>query len=344
MVDSGFEPYLVQYLEWLGVMNYSAKSVTLKREQIGYFMAWCAERGLRQPQEITLPILERYQKHLFHYRKKDGKPLSTRVQASRATALRMFYKWLVRNRHLLYNPASELILPKLERRLPKHILTPKEVERVLAVPDLKDPMGVRDRAILETLYSTGMRRTELINLQLGDLDTERGTVMIRQGKGKQDRMIPIGERAALWIEKYLYEVRPDYAIDPHNAHVFLTFEGSAISPRNLTHRVRDCVLAAELGKSGSCHLFRHSMATHMLENGVDIRFIQMMLGHRDLNTTQIYTQVSIRKLKEIHTATHPARLRPDATAAQAIVGDDASADVLLAELAAEIDDDADLDD
>lgn len=337
-VEHDLDACLAQYLEWLGVMNYSSKSITLKREQIGYFLTWCAPRGLRYPQQITLPILERYQTHLFHYRKKDGKSLSTRVQANRASAIRMYFKWLVRNRYLLVNPASEMLLPKAERRLPKHVLSLKEVERVLGVPDISTPVGIRDRALLETLYSTGMRRMELINLQMNDIDAERGTVMIRQGKGKQDRMIPIGARAVAWVDKYRHDVRPDYAVDPLNAHLFLTMEGNILSARQLTHRVRDCVLAARLGKSGSCHLFRHSMATHMLENGADIRFIQMMLGHRDLNTTQIYTQVSIRKLKEIHTATHPAKLgRRDVTDSDAA----ADADALWDMLAAESDEDGD---
>jgi integrase/recombinase XerD len=142
-----------------------------------------------------------------------------------------------------------------------------------------------------------------------DIDRERGTVMIRQGKGKKDRMIPIGERALHWIERYQIEVRPELVATRNQNALFLTTLGEAFTPPRLTELVRDYVLAAKLGKSGSCHLFRHTMATLMLENGADIRFIQAMLGHAELSTTQIYTQVSIRKLKEIHTATHPAKAR-----------------------------------
>jgi integrase/recombinase XerD len=178
--------------------------------------------------------------------------------------------------------------------------------------NLDEPMGVRDRAILETLYSTGMRRRELIGLQLFDLDRERGTVMIRQGKGKKDRMIPIGERALTWIDRYQHEVRPGLVVGRDPAvlsTLFLTHLGEPFTPNRLTQLVRGYIQAADLGKSGSCHLFRHTMATLMLENGADIRYIQAMLGHAELSTTQIYTQVSIRKLKEIHTATHPGKLR-----------------------------------
>ena len=150
---------------------------------------------------------------------------------------------------------------------------------------------------------------ELMNLQVFDVDAERGTVMVRQGKGKKDRMVPIGERAIAWVEKYRDDVRPELATGAAEGTLFLTHLGEGFSPNRLTQLVREYVQAAEIGKSGSCHLFRHTMATLMLENGADIRYIQAILGHAELSTTQVYTQVSIRQLKAIHTATHPARCR-----------------------------------
>ena len=257
--------------------------------------------------------------------------------------IRAFFKWLARQNHLLYNPASELELPRLEHRLPKHVLTTTEVEQVLAQPDITEPMGLRDRAILETFYSTGMRRSELMGLSVFDLDRERGTVMIRLGKGKKDRMIPIGERALRWIDRYQARVRPDLVIGRGNATLFLTQAGEAFTPDRLTQLVRGYVEAANTGKSGSCHLLRHTMATLMLENGADIRYIQAMLGHAELSTTQIYTQVSIRKLKEIHSATHPAKVRAARVTASSAVDEAAAvmvapaptADDILTALAAE---------
>jgi integrase/recombinase XerD len=225
--------------------------------------------------------------------------------------VRSFFKWLARQNYILYNPASEMELPKLEKRLPKHVLSSGEAEAVLALPDIREPIGIRDRAMLETFYSTGMRRAELIGLKLFDLDFDRGTLMIRQGKGKKDRMVPIGERALLWIRKYLDNVRVSLCIEPDNGVLFLTAEGDAFSTYRMTQLVRDYVNASNIGKKGACHLFRHTCATLMLEGGADIRFIQQLLGHAELSTTEIYTQVSIRKLKEIHNATHPgAKLEP----------------------------------
>lgn len=326
--------HLQRFNAWQAEKNYSFATIEGRDLYLRYFILWCDERGLSRPQDITKPIIERYQRHLFLHRKDDGQPLSTRSQHTRITPLRAYFKWLARQNYILYNPASELELPRLERRLPKHVLSIKEAEAVLAMPDLSLSTGIRDRAILETLYSTGMRRMELIGLHLHDIDTERGTVMIRQGKGKKDRMIPIGERALEWVAKYRDDVRLELATGEDDGSLFLTNLGEAFTPNRLTQLVRDHVNGAKTGKTGSCHLFRHTMATLMLENGADIRFIQAMLGHANLETTQIYTQVSIRKLKDIHTATHPGRIIAAGAASQMIdaENEDIERDALLAML------------
>jgi len=159
--------------------------------------------------------------------------------------------------------------------------------------------------MLEVLYSTGIRRAELAHLELFDLDAERHTLLVRQGKGKKDRMVPIGERAITWIDRYLADARPKLAGAPDDGVLFLTVDGTGFTPGRLTQLARRHVNAAKLGKSGACHLFRHTMATLMLEGGADIRYIQAILGHVRLETTEIYTRVSIRQLQAIHAACHP---------------------------------------
>ncbi len=308
---AGFVVLCAAYLDALRVLNYSERTIESREHHLREFIRWAHERSLARPAEVTKPILERYQRHLYHHRKKNGQPLSFRSQHGCLVPVRAFFKWLCRHNHLLANPAADLDLPRAEKRLPRHVLTAAEAERVLGTPDVTDPLGLRDRAILETLYSTGMRRMELIGLKLYDLDAERGTVFVRQGKGKKDRMIPMGARAFGWVGRYLDEARPKLALTPDSGLVFLTNVGLAFEPNRLTQLVRDYVDAAEIGKTGSCHLFRHTCATLMLENGADIRFIQQLLGHEKLETTQIYAQVSIRMLKEVHTRTHPARLTQD---------------------------------
>jgi integrase/recombinase XerD len=163
---------------------------------------------------------------------------------------------------------------------------------------------------------------ELIGLRVFDVDTERGTILVCQGKGKKDRVVPVGERAVVYIEKYLAESRPHLVVEPDEHVLFLTNRGESFTPVRLTQLVADYVAKAKLGKRGSCHMFRHTCATLMLENGADIRFIQQLLGHADLSTTQIYTQVSIRQLKQIHAATHPARFHREGEGAAGLEGPD----------------------
>jgi integrase/recombinase XerD len=300
---------LREFLEWQRQRNYSERTLSNRETHLGYFIAWCGERGIMKPSEVTKPILERYQRHLYYYRGKDGRSLSFISQYTYLVPVRAFFKWLTRNNHILYNPASELELPRLEKRLPRSVLNESEAERVLCQARASEVLGLRDRALLETLYSTAMRRMELIGLRVFDVDTERGTILVCQGKGKKDRVIPVGERAVVYIEKYLAESRPHLVVEPDEHVLFLTNRGESFTPVRLTQLVADYVSKADLGKRGSCHMFRHTCATLMLENGADIRFIQQLLGHVDLSTTQIYTQVSIRQLKQIHEATHPARVR-----------------------------------
>lgn len=320
------------YLEWLRVKHYSEVTVKNREVYLGFFLAWCEARALERPEEVTKPMLERYQRHLFYYRKENGRPLSFRSQHGRLVAVRAFFRWLAKQNVLLYNPASELELPRLEKRLPKHVLTAREAERVIAAPDVGEPLGLRDRAMLEVLYSTGIRRRELLGLELYDFDAERGTLLVRHGKGGKDRMVPIGERAIRWVETYLAEVRPGLVVPPDEGVIFVSHLGEPITPSRLTEIVRGYVNAAAVGKKGSCHLFRHTMATLMLEGGADIRFIQQMLGHAELSTTQLYTQVSIKKLQDIHRATHPAAttMRPLRK-----VADEAAAEEVTSLLAAE---------
>jgi integrase/recombinase XerD len=220
--------YLQRFLAWQQERQYSAATVRKGEESLRGFVTWCDERGLGRPQEITKPILERYQRHLFLYRKENGQPLTPRTQYSRLVPLRGLFKWLAKQNHILYNPASDLDMPRLGHRLPKHILTSAEMETVLAQPDLGTATGMRDRAILETFYSTGMRRLEMIGLGVFDVDTDRGTVMIRQGKGQRDRVIPIGDRALEWIAKYRDDVRPELVAGADPGKLFLTRHGKSL--------------------------------------------------------------------------------------------------------------------
>jgi integrase/recombinase XerD len=311
----GFRAYLVDFLAWTAARQYSAMTVKARRIELGYFIDWCEQRSINRPDEVTRGILERYRQHIFQYRRKtDGAPLSHQTQSKRLISVRAFFQWMARQHHLLYNPASELELPKQQQRLPRHILSVAEVEQVLNACDTTEPLGLRDRAMLETLYSTGMRRAELTNLRADDLDLNRGTVFVRQGKGAKDRVVPIGERACRWVERYLFQVRPDLVDVIDDGCLFLAKHGAGMAPKQLSVIVRGAIASANLERfqdthpNAACHLLRHACATHMLENGADIRYIQALLGHADLSTTEVYTRVSIQQLKAVHEKTHPARM------------------------------------
>jgi len=307
---AGMEAAIRDHLEWLRVHHYSETTIESRGYYLRRFAAWCAERSLLRPSEITRPVLERYQRWLFYSRRPDGRTLSSRTQGQAIMAVRGLFRFLSRQGRMLMNPAADLEPPREQKRLPQAVLTAAEADQILNQPNVHEVLGLRDRAILETLYSTGIRRSELVNILLHDVDVQRGTVFVRLGKGKKDRVVPIGERALAWTTKYLFEARPRLVVEPDCGHFFLSLTGGPLAPDSVSVLVRDCIVRSGVAKPGACHIFRHTMATLMLEGGADIRFIQEILGHVNLQTTQIYTRVSIQKLKAIHDATHPgAKLR-----------------------------------
>ena len=179
---------------------------------------------------------------------------------------------------------------------------------MLAQPDITRPCGLRMRAILELLYSSGLRRREVLRLERSDIDRQRRVILVRLGKGKKDRFVPLGERALHWLDKYLAEARSKLSDDPQQLLLFVSTTGRALHPNYISSQVRQMMNRAGIAKAGSCHLFRHTAASLMLDAGADIRHLQAILGHESLCTTQIYTHVSIGKLCEVHARTHPARL------------------------------------
>jgi integrase/recombinase XerD len=266
-------------------------------------------------------------------------------QCCKLVPLRGYFRWLTRVGEIPANPAADLELPRRMKRLPRTVLTEGEVERVMACVDLGTPLGLRDRAMLELLYATGIRRAELAHLDVGDVDTDRAVVFVREGKGGKDRLLPLGERALHWLWRYLERGRPQIAWNADDKTLFLGNEGKPLTLAWLSRVVSLTVDRAELGKRGGPHLFRHTMATLMLEGGADIRFIQAMLGHAELSTTQIYTQVAIRQLAQVHAMTHPGakrRLRGAQTGAEVsepAPAPENAAEALLAALDAEADED-----
>jgi integrase/recombinase XerD len=327
-VDPGtLGDYARRHLRSLEVRNFAAETIRDREKNLRYFLVWANERAITRPADVSVTLLERYQQFNYYTPGASGRRLSFRAQSARLLALRVFFRWLVRQNVLEMSPAELLELPQREHRLPKNILTMGEVESLLATCEIKSVVGLRDRAMLELLYSSGLRRAEVCALHLWDVNTSDQIVSIRQAKNRKDRIIPMSERAAIWLRKYIDEARPQLADEPDSGHLFLTVYRVPLVPDRVSEIARNAGRAANLSRSVSSHAFRHAMATMMLDGGADIRFVQAMLGHADLSSTEIYTHVAIRKLKQVHAMSHPAAKFEPLHAGEEI--DQATADALL---------------
>ena len=280
--------------------GFSVHTLNTQRVSLNFFIAWAFSQDLYLVQKITKEYINIFESYLFHYQKTNGEPLTFLTQRQRISAVRSFFSWLYKQGHILYNPASDLEFPKKEKTLPRFILTEKEAEAVLSQPDTNSIYGIRDRAILEIFYSCGLRRAELLNLMVYDVDFSRQTLSVRKGKGRKDRVVPLGDRALHWIQNYLEKARPVLLGKREVDNLFIIKGGMAMKYHQPGFIVRENMQKAQIEKTAGCHIFRHTMATHMLENGAGVRYVQQMLGHSMLSSTQIYTQVAIGKLKEVH--------------------------------------------
>ncbi len=295
-----------RFLQRLQTRGYSAATAEMHRSALRQFLGWCAGLAYHDPALFTRARLEAYQLFLFHYRTpRGGRALAINTQLARLGCLRRFFAWLCRDGILPANPACDLDLPRKQARALPKSLSPEEINRLLALPDTASPFGLRDRTILELFYSTGVRRTEMTRLEAGDYDPDARTLLVRRGKNGKSRLLPVGGHAAYWLDRYLAEARPLIAFLPAESSLFLSGYGTAFTPAYLGTWVAKQMKRVGIAKLGASHLFRHSCATHMHENGADIRHVQEMLGHARLDTTQIYTHVSIRALQEVHARCHP---------------------------------------
>jgi integrase/recombinase XerD len=229
---------------------------------------------------------------------------SPRSVARLLSSVRRFYRFLTLTGVRVDDPSARLPAPRLGRPLPKS-LTERDVEALLAAPDVTTLVGLRDRAMLETLYATGLRVSELVSLPAARLNTRQGVIRVVAGKGGKDRLVPLGEEAIAWLERYLAEGRPAMLQGRTADALFITARGEAMTRQAFWYLIRRYALRAGIDKPLSPHTLRHAFATHLLDHGADLRSLQMLLGHADLSTTQIYTHVARERLKELHARHHP---------------------------------------
>lgn len=226
-----------------------------------------------------------------------------RSAARYTSALKRFYRYLLRENLIAADPTLNLDSPKLPRSLPK-TLTEADVERLLDSADTHTPLGLRDRAMLETLYATGLRVSELVSLKLTAVNLNDGVLRVT-GKGNKDRLVPLGEEAVQWLKRYLADARPMLLQRQVSDAVFVTARGDGMTRQAFWYLIKRRALAAGITRPLSPHTLRHAFATHLLNHGADLRVVQMLLGHSDISTTQIYTHVARERLKQLHAAHHP---------------------------------------
>jgi integrase/recombinase XerD len=272
----------------------SANTLSAYRSDLQGFATWLAVRGLYLP--------DAGREHLLEYlgSRVGARPRST---ARRLSTLRRFYRHLARLHLLEEDPTRLIDGPRLGRPLPE-ALTEAEVEALLAAPDAQAPRGLRDRAMLELIYATGLRVSELVGLRVIQVNRRQGVLRVT-GKGSKERLVPFGEEASEWLDRYLLTGRPDILGLQESDHLFVTERGHGMTRQAFWHLIKRYGRQAEIRKHLSPHTLRHSFATHLLNHGADLRVVQLLLGHRDISTTQIYTHVARERLKQLHARHHP---------------------------------------
>ncbi|HLO61347.1 MAG TPA: site-specific tyrosine recombinase XerD [Azonexus sp.] len=267
------------------------------RSDLGRLADWLAESCHEPLLDAQYQTLTLFIAHLARRTKATS-------QARYLSTLRRFYRWQVGRGRLAADPTLKLANPGLPSRLPK-VMSEKQVEALLDAPDLDTPLGLRDRAMLETLYATGLRVSELVNLKLHEVGLADG-VLRALGKGSKERLVPLGQLAIEWISRYLNEARPDILNGQQSDALFVTARGGAMTRQAFWQLIKRYALLAGIDPAKlSPHVLRHAFATHLLNHGADLRVVQLLLGHADISTTQIYTHVARERLKTLHAEHHP---------------------------------------
>ena len=273
----------------------SKNTLTAYRNDIQTFSNWYKGNSLLEVERVDL--LD----YLAH-RLKQG--FSSRSTARSLSSLRAFYSHLTVRHNLREDPTSRVESPKLGRSLPK-TLSEEEVERLIQAPDVYDDIGLRDRAMLELIYACGLRVSELISLDILNINLRQGVIRVI-GKGEKERLVPMGEEALHWIERYINKSRPNFIkADNKITEVFLSKRGKAMTRQTFWYRLKEYAQLASINKELSPHTLRHAFATHLINHGADLRTVQLLLGHSSLSTTQIYTEVARHRMKELHNEHHP---------------------------------------
>lgn len=285
-------------------VSYAEKTVKTVMRVARLFLFWLEEQGVSLIEARTADI-ESYQRHVCALRQKDDTPYSIPEQHHRIAVVKSLFRFLARRGYILSDPSGPVGYPRPEKRLPRGVLTRDEARKLVEAPDLETPQGLRDRAILEVFYGTGIRAGELAQLKTTDVDTEDRILRVILGKGGKDRNVPLTRAAAEAVERYLVDGRPRIRGAVRSRWLFLALRGGRMYASLLNEVVQGAATKAGLDKHVTCHALRHSCATHLLKGGADIRHIQALLGHACLSSTERYTHVEISDLSKVVRRAHP---------------------------------------
>ena len=313
--NTKFEKYIKPYNVYLEQIGNTERTIEGYLIDTRIFLTYLEDHksAIDRLDQITKKDIVDYQTFLYYF-ENDGNRYTISTQVSKLAAVKVFFRFLVRRDYLLYNPASDIELPREPHRLPRNILTEKEIIKVLEVPDMDIDIGIRDRAMLEVFYSTGIRATELLNLTIYDIYEDEGMLRINQGKGRKDRVVAIGKTALKYIKYYLEQTRLDFVKEHDNEGVlFLHKNGRKMNRKDLSTMMKKIMKQTDIKKLVTCHTLRHTFATHLLKHKANIRYIQQQLGHRSLKTTQKYLRVEIGDLKKEHSRCHPRERMQDSS-------------------------------
>lgn len=295
-VNNFFKDYLEDFAHYLKIdQDKSDNTIQAYLRDLTNFFDYCDKSSIDQWEQVDYAFVQSYLNDLHQ------KNYATSSTSRMLSSLRQFFHYLLKEQIITLNPMQKVLGPKKEKHLPAS-LSLDQVEKILQAPDTSDYIGLRDRAILELMYATGLRVSELTHLSLRDLHLELGFIQTI-GKGNKERLLPIGEEAAYWLNQYLQDVRPLFLAKKtsrHTQHVFLNQRGNPFTRQGIWKNLNKYVQIAGISMDVSPHMLRHSFATHLLENGADLRMVQELLGHSNISTTQIYTHISKHRLQEVY--------------------------------------------
>ncbi len=298
------EAVISAYLNHLKALNRSPATLKNTRYALGHFSRFLEKETVAEIEALSFDVLAEYQEDLAFYVTAKGRLMEIESQAKMLSAVKGFTRFLRDEDYLVTDPGERIRLPKIPKRLPRLILSPNEVKALMAAQDMQGNIGYRDRILLEILYDTAIRRFEAAHIRIADLDLDAGYIRIK-GKGDRERVVPASERVCSLIRNYILHARPAFVVEPDQGFLFIGRFGGKMHASTIGDIVKACVARSRIPKRISTHTFRHTCASHMLRNGAPLRHLQEMLGHANIETTQVYTRVTINDLKAIHAKYHP---------------------------------------